>query len=158
MSRTPNDMQESLFVAGLLKGLSKKDAAVQAGFAQSTATHSATRLYKRPSVQAALEAARKQVRDKAVYDVEACIAEINEAMIFARANKNSMALAKLIGLKADLMGLLVQKVDIRLTEKPDLRLAMAEARLRVVNPESRPAISAPALLPKPEPTIDIFGD
>jgi hypothetical protein len=149
--KTPNETKEALYVAAILKGASKKAAAMEAGFSESTAGHSATRLHKKESVQKALESARQELREKTIYDVHACIREIDETIAYAKLHKNSMAMAKLIELKARLMGLLVDKLDIRLAEKPSVEMALFEARNRtkVINPPQ---------LVGPDTATDIFGD
>jgi hypothetical protein len=149
--KTANEMIEALFAAGIVKGLSKKAAALAAGCPESTANHSATRLYKKPAVQAAIESARKELQTKTCYGVQECVREIDDAIVFARANKNSMAVAALLKLKAQLMGLLIDKLDVRWAEKPSIEMALFEAR-------NRTKIVNPPQLNGPEPTNDIFGD
>jgi hypothetical protein len=145
-------MVEALFAAGIVKGLSKKAAALAAGCPESTANHSATRLYKKPAVQAAIQSARKELREKMIYDAAACLLEINDAIKHARLKGNSMAEIKGIDLKARICNLIVDRADIRFSEKPSIEMALFEAlnrRTKVVNP---PQLSGP------EPTSDIFGD
>jgi hypothetical protein len=150
--KTPNEMIEALFAAGIVKGLSKKAAALAAGCPESTANHSATRLFRKPAVQAAIESARKELREKTVYDAAACIAEINDTIKFARSKGNSMAAIKGVALKAQICGLLVDTLDVRLTEKPSVRTALEEARARAPRMVNAPALSGP------EPVSDIWGD
>lgn len=50
----PTDPREAKFVAALLRGLSKKDAAIQAGYSVLGAGPQATKLLERPTVKAAL--------------------------------------------------------------------------------------------------------
>jgi hypothetical protein len=149
--RTANETKEGLYVGAILKGASKKAAAMEAGFSESTAGHSATRLYKKESVQKALESARQELKTQTSYGIQECIREIDETIAYAKLHKNSMAMAKLIELKAKLMGLLVDKLDVRWAEKPSIESALLEARNRtkVINP---PELSGP------HPATDIFGD
>jgi hypothetical protein len=158
MSRTANETKEALYVAAILRGATKKAAAMEAGFSESTAGHSATRLHKTESVQKALDSARQELKTQTLYGIQECIGEIDETIAYARLHKNSMAMAKLIELKAKLMGLLVDKLDVRWQEKPSIEGALAEAlnrRTKIINP---PQLSGPHPLPKLESAIDPFGD
>jgi hypothetical protein len=149
--KTPNEVKEALYVAAILKGASKKAAAMEAGFSESTAGHSATRLHKKESVQKALETARQELKTQTLYGIQECIREIDETIAYAKLHKNSMAMAKLIELKAKLMGLLVDKLDVRWAEKPSVEMALFEAR-------NRTKVINPPLLSRPEPVSDIWGD
>jgi hypothetical protein len=145
-------MVEALFAAGIVKGLSKKAAALAAGCPESTANHSATRLYKKPAVQAAIEAARKELMKKTVYDAAACIVEIDDNIKFARSKGNSMAAIKGVALKAQICGLIIDRADIRFSEKPSIETALNEALNR------RTKIINPPLLSGGDAVSDIFGD
>jgi phage terminase small subunit len=78
--RTANETKEGLYVAAILKGASRKAAAMEAGFSESTAGHSATRLYKKESVQKALESARQELKTQTSYGIQECIREIDETI------------------------------------------------------------------------------
>jgi hypothetical protein len=150
MSNTVYQMREGKYVDGILRGLTKREAAIAAGFPRSTANHSAGRIHNRPSVQAAIQKVQAELRAEAVYDTKAAVKEVDENIQFARNKGNAMAAAKLLDLKCRLLGLLTDKFDIRISEKPNIATALSDAKRRVtiINP---PQLSGPDC-------IDIFED
>ena len=150
MSKTPYQLRESKYVDGILRGLNKREAALAAGFPRSTADHSAGKIHNRPSVQAAIQKVQAELRAAAVYDTKEAVKEVDANIEFARNKGNAMAAAKLLELKCRLMGLLVDKVDLRISEKPNVATALKEAKRRTT-------ILNPPLLNGPD-VIDIFAE
>ena len=89
----------------------------------------ASRLLKSPVIAKAVAEIRSDARREAVYTLLEAVKEIDKAVLFAYAQKNSMAIAKLLESKGKLFGLYVDRYQ----EVPvDLRGALAEARGRVL--------------------------
>lgn len=115
------------FALGIARGLSARQAAEQAGFSRSYAKKS-RRLLKGSAVASEVRRAHTVIQEVAVYDVTAAMVEIDAALAFARTHRNSMAVMKLIELKAKLNGLLIERHEV---VRLDLRQALADAQLRV---------------------------
>ena len=77
-----------------------------------------------------------------MYDLEAAVAETDHAIAFAYSKGNPMSVAKLLEHKAKLHGLLVDRLWVR-EEKIDLRNALDQARVRVINSPLAISQSAP---------------
>jgi hypothetical protein len=144
--KTPQELREQKYADGIIRGKSKRQAALDAGFNKSTAEHSAGRIHNRPAVQEAIATARAELRAAAVYDTKAAVAEVDSTIEFARQHKNPMAAAKLLDLKCRLLGLLVEKVDLRISEKPDVLAALNEARRRVTVINPPPMLTDPSVI------------
>jgi hypothetical protein len=86
-------------------------AAAETGFAPS----GVSRLLRRPAVAAAIAAARKTVQTKAEYGLEAFIEELDDGAAFARETGNATALARFRELKGKAHGLLIEKIDQRVS-------------------------------------------
>lgn len=130
--KTSQEMKEARYAAGIIKGLTKKQAAIEAGFSVSVAEHSANKIHEKPAVQAAIEQARTEIRAAAVYDHAQAMAEAGEAIAFAKKHGNSMALVKAIELRSKLSGLLIDRAEVKVAVV-DVRGALEEARARVRN-------------------------
>ncbi len=115
------------FALGIARGLSARKAAEQAGFSRSYAKKS-RRLLKGSAVASEVRRAQTVIQEVAVYDVTAAMVEIDAAMAFAKLHRNSMAMMKLIELKAKLNGLLVERHEV---VRLDLKQALADAQVRV---------------------------
>jgi alkanesulfonate monooxygenase SsuD/methylene tetrahydromethanopterin reductase-like flavin-dependent oxidoreductase (luciferase family) len=89
---------------------SQQKAVRAAGF---TGKRAGTVIFNRPEVQAEVERVRAAVAKKTEYDLEAAMEECNAGMLFARETENANALAKFIELKSKLMGLLIDKSEVR---------------------------------------------
>jgi hypothetical protein len=139
--KTPQELCEQKYADGIIRGLSKRKAALNAGFSKSVADHSAGRIHNRPAVQAAIAAARAECRAAAVYDLTTAMQESLEVIDFAKQNKNAMAYFKAVEHRAKLSGLLIERVDVRAVV--DVRAALEDARSRVQN------WKGPTLLPNP---------
>jgi len=128
--KTPQEMREQRYAAGIIKGLTKKQAAIEAGFSVSVAEHSVSKIHEKPAVQAAIQEARTEIRAAAVYDHAQAMAEAGEAIEFAKKHGNSMALVKAIELRSKLSGLLIERVEAKVAVV-DIRSALEEAKGRV---------------------------
>jgi DNA-binding CsgD family transcriptional regulator len=118
------------YVERLASGLPSRDAARAAGYSDSYAMVAAHRLKKKPSVAKALEAIRDEGRKLAVYDLARAMEEAQEVIDFAKKNKNAMAYFKAVQHRADLSGLLIDRVEAVVV---DLRGSLEAAKTRVLN-------------------------
>ncbi len=100
------------------------------GYAESYAAKG-WRWLKDPRFAAIVDSVQTELRGRTMYDLEAAVAETDKwiAMIEAAENPNFMAAAKLISHKAELHGLLIQRVEVK--PSVDIRDALAAARARV---------------------------
>ena len=130
--KTSQEMKEARYAAGIIKGLTKKQAAIEAGFSVSVAEHSANKIHEKPAVQAAIEQARTEIRAAGVYGHTEAMAEASEAIAFAKKHGNSMALVKAIELRSKLSGLLIDRAEVKVAVV-DVRAALEEAKARVQN-------------------------
>jgi hypothetical protein len=146
------------FVAAYLECHEAKAAALKAGYAPSTAHVAGEKLMKKPLIKAEIENERNKIRERTQYTVEKLIQKTDDAIEFARAKGNAMAMVKGVELIGKLTGLLIERQHVQ-TDGPDLvaALAAAHARLALVGPpraidadyreiESRPVV------------VDIFED
>jgi hypothetical protein len=83
-----------------------------------------------PAVKQAIQTAHAELREKAMYDVEQAVLEIDKAVVFGYTQKNPMSVAKLLELKSKLFGLLVDRVEISTV---DLKGSLLAAQTRVLN-------------------------
>jgi hypothetical protein len=126
----PLTPRQDRYVTGVLSGLSETAAARQAGYGLAYSKKAASRVGTIPAVQRAIETAQAALREKAMYDVEQAVQEIDQAITFGYAKSNPMSVAKLLELKAKLYGLLID----RFQEVPvDLRGALLAAERRVID-------------------------
>lgn len=134
-------------------GLSAAEAARGAGYAPAYARRAASHLFTKPHVRAAVDAARTALVEKTKYDLHAAVAEIDDKIVKAEAAKQFNAVANLLKLKAQLHGLLIEKMH-HVHDTIDLRAALADAKARII--EMKPALAepppqAPALAAPVEP-------
>jgi phage terminase small subunit len=127
-----NDLtdKQRRYVEGLARGLPSRDAAKAAGYSRSYAMVAAHRLKSKPAVVEALANVRREGMKMASYSLVEAMAEADAAAQFARQHKNPMAVVKAAELRAKLSGLLIDRVEVFTA---DLRGALDEAKLRVVN-------------------------
>lgn len=85
----------------------------------------------------AIQQGQAHLREKARYEVTQAVAEIDKAIAFGYERANPMSVAKLLELKCKLYGLLVEKIDLK-ASVVDLKGALEEARLRVINAPAAP--------------------
>lgn len=104
--------RQQKFVAAYLAGKSGTQAAIDAGYAPKAArTRAYDLLHHNPHVKAALEEAREALKTQANFNADRAMAELNDAIAFARETKNATAFARCIELKAKLAGLLTEKKE-----------------------------------------------
>lgn len=144
----PLTPRQTSFVTGVLSGLSDHASAQRAGYGKEYARKAATKIRRAPLVKQAIEREQTQLRQKAKYDVEQAVVEIDKAIAFGYEKSNPMSVAKLLELKMRLYGLWIE----RFQEVPtDLKGALEEARHRVIDITPRPRLdSASAVLPEPQ--------
>ncbi|HRB14916.1 MAG TPA: hypothetical protein PK224_03920 [Nitrospira sp.] len=128
--KTSQEMKEARYAAGIIKGLTKKQAAIEAGFSVSVAEHSVNKIHEKPAVQAAIEQARTEIRAAAVYDLTRAMRESLEVIEFAKQHKNAMAYFKAVEHRAKLSGLLIDRLDVKAVVV-NVRAALEEARGRL---------------------------
>jgi hypothetical protein len=87
---------------------------------------------KHPSIAAAVAAIRAEARSRAAYSADIAMQEAEQAAQFAIEKKNPMALIKARELKMKLAGFLKEHIQI---ENIDLKGALEQARLRILNPQ-----------------------
>ena len=76
------------------------------------------RLLRQPHVAAALIAVRAEMARRAEYGMDQLIGELNEAADFAVKTENATALVRARELKAKALGLLVDRMDMRIQQIP----------------------------------------
>ena len=89
------------------------EAARRAGYSTKSARKEGSRILALPKVRAAIEIARADLAKKAAYDQGAAMAELDQAIAFARETQNATALCRAIELKSKLCGLLIERQDVR---------------------------------------------
>lgn len=87
------------------------EAADRAGYSGKVA---AQRLLNTPIVKKEVAARRESVSKKIEYTAETAMEELKEAMQFAKDTRNATAMVKAIETRAKVMGLLIEKNDVRL--------------------------------------------
>jgi hypothetical protein len=89
-------------------GKPAKDAAIEAGFSAGSAAAQAQRLLKNPMVQAAVAERERRNVKFATYNIDSCMAELDDCIAFARmpGSKSPSAISMCLKLKAELNGLL----------------------------------------------------
>lgn len=118
------------YAANIVRGMDSRQAAESAGYSESYAKVIGHRLKQHPAVKQAIQTAHAELREKAMYDVEQAVQEIDKAVVFGYTQKNPMSVAKLLELKAKLYGLLID----RFQEVPvDLKGALEAAQRRVLS-------------------------
>lgn len=128
----PDDLtdKQQRYVENLSRGMASRAAALAAGYSKSYAMVAAHRLKRKPAMVEALAAVRKEGMHLAAYGLAEAMKEADSAAQFARLHKNPMAVVKAAELRAKLSGLLIDRVEVFAA---DLRGALDEAKLRVVN-------------------------
>jgi hypothetical protein len=138
------DYRSKLAIENVLSGKSRTEALRSAGYSPSYSTRRAGWFFSRSEVKAALATGWKEIRVQTSFTVEKAMQECEEAMAFAKANKNAMAYAKIIELRARLSGLLQ---DVLRVEVVDIRSALTEANARRTLPWNSYKEIAPAVNP-----------
>ena len=125
---TLNARQQRL-VELVATGIPVQQAAQQAGFSPSYA-RKASKLLKLPAIATAVADIRERGRSLAAYNLATAMREAQEVIDFAKKHKNSMAYFKAVQHRADLSGLLLQRVEISTV---DLAGSLQRARSRVID-------------------------
>jgi len=106
--------KQAAFVAEYLKDSNGTRAAIVAGYGEKNAKQTAWKLlHKIPAVVDAVAAARTEVQEQAIYNLQAAMDEAEKTIEFARETKNANAMAKAVELRAKLNGLLIDRHDVR---------------------------------------------
>lgn len=108
----PLKHQHALFVRHYVATGRQADAARKAGYARRSRT-TAARLLKRPDVQEAIQTLRELATRRSLYDFDKVSDDLTSAIEFAYQQKNPMAVAKAVELKAKLHGMLSDRLDVR---------------------------------------------
>lgn len=108
--------KKAAFVLNVAAGMVPADALLKAGWDQkrTVAGSTASRLLREDeAVKDAVAAIKADMAKRAEYDFDKFIAEMNEAMDFAKTTKNATALVRAIELKGKASGHIVERVDQR---------------------------------------------
>ena len=138
MTCRPLTPRQQRYVSFVLSGLSEAESARQAGYGPAYSKKAPSRVGAIPAVKAAIQQEQIQLRQRARYDVEQAVAEIDKAVVFAYQQKNSMAIAKLLENKGKLFGLYIDRAET--TVSVNLIAALQAAQARLVNVDTCPSI------------------
>lgn len=108
--------RKAAFVLNVASGMIPTDALLKAGWdmKRSVAGATASRLLSAdPLVKDALAVIKADMAQRAEYDFNKFMGEMNEAMQFAKDTKNATALVRAIELKGKASGHIVERVDQR---------------------------------------------
>lgn len=106
---TPLTPKQQRFVQEYLQDHNGTQAAIRAGYSESTARQQGSRLLTEPRIQAAVRAGQKKVAKKAEVTVDSLMAELEEARKLALKEKQASAAVTATMGKGKLAGLLVEK-------------------------------------------------
>lgn len=134
--------RQERYVSFVLSGLSATEAARRAGYGEAYSQVAGSRIGSILAVNKAIQQGQAHLREQSQYDVEQAVAEINKAIAFGYERTNPMSVAKLLELKCKLHGLLVERIDLK-ASTVDLKGALEEARLRVINAPALPHLVTP---------------
>lgn len=116
--------KKARFVAELVSGVPGAEAARRAGWATLGAATRAWKLtHKDADVMAAIDAARGELQKKAEYGLDKAMVELNAAIAFATKTENATAYVRAVELKSKLMGLLVERQDVRNLSSFSIRMS-----------------------------------
>jgi uncharacterized MAPEG superfamily protein len=104
-----------IFVAAFASGMGVLAASIQAGYKSPDQPR---KLLKKPEIAAALRAVRAEMAKRAEYGMDALIVELDAAADFAIETENATALVRARELKAKALGLLVDRMDLRVQQIP----------------------------------------
>lgn len=123
------------FVAEYQTGVDGTEAAKRAGYSPKSARYTAYHLLnENAAVMAEIKKVQEALAKAAEYNGEKCMAELNEAIAFAIEAKQPNAYVKAIETKARLAGLLRDKLEVTVEQRPDVSGALAAARARALQP------------------------
>jgi hypothetical protein len=107
------------FVAALASGATVSGAVQGAGYHCKAARQFGEKLLTRkPEIAAALATVRVEMARRAQYGMDRLIADLDSAAAFARETENANALARCLELKGKALGLLVDRMDLRVQQIP----------------------------------------
>jgi hypothetical protein len=107
------------FVAALASGSTVAAAVVGAGYdCKSPRQYGEKLLARKPEIAAALATVRAAMAKRAQYGMDKLVADLDSAMEFARSTQNANALARCLELKGKALGLLVDRMDMRVQQIP----------------------------------------
>jgi len=107
------------FVALLASGSTVAAAVQGAGYGcKAPRQYGEKILARHPEVAAALATVRAAMAERARYGMDRLVADLDSAMEFARATENANALARCLELKGKALGLLVDRMDLRVQQVP----------------------------------------
>jgi len=107
--------KEKKFVEFIFQGLGKKQAALEAGYAQSAAHVQATRLLKKDKIKKALDRLRSLQHQQTIHTMDKEIESIDAMIQEARERGQIGAAVQAARLKAQMLGYLVDKKEIKTT-------------------------------------------
>jgi hypothetical protein len=129
--------RQALFVKAYVCGTTGTAAAREAGY-PATSSHTVAHRYLTTCepVKRAIAAFREKARLEAEYDVQKAMRELDLGLRLAIENRQGMAYARCIEIRARLFGLLVDKVEATIDAGPNLgaALRLAQERVRRVRP------------------------
>ena len=146
MTRVLTPRQQE-FIRHFCAGGTAADAARASGYGPRYAKDASQKLLKKPAIAAEIARIRAEVAAKTTYDVVAAMAEADEGIRFSRETENATAMASFLKLKAQLMGLLVERIDQR---------QVGAFRINISGIDSPPAVAP--VLSAPVLANDIFAD
>jgi hypothetical protein len=113
-----------IFVKQYLLDLDRTRAATVAGYKASGARTAGNRLLKDQAVQAALVRIRSLVAKESVYNLHKCMEEVSFHISEAHRMRQMTAVSNLLKTKAQLAGLIDNKIDVNIQSKGQLVIQM----------------------------------
>jgi len=129
--------RQRAFAHGIAQGLNAKNAALAAGYSPRSTKSQTYDLLKHPLVKAEIDRLLDRVRDKVAYTAIDAFNEAEEAREVAKKTRNATAMVHASRLRAQIMGLLIDKHEIKV-DKVDLNAALTAANARILPPLQLP--------------------
>ena len=105
--------KEKKFVNNIISGLTKKRAALEAGYAESSAHVQATRLLKKDKILRAVSRGRAVHAQQSIHTLDKEVEKLDVLYEAAVAKKQLGAAVQAARLKAQLLGYLVEKKEVK---------------------------------------------
>jgi phage terminase small subunit len=105
--------RQLIFIKNYIGGQTAAQASRAAGYAPDSGA--ASRLLEHPLVIAEIEAAKNKIPEETKFDGVAAAAQLDEDREFARKTGNAMAAVRSTEIKCKLNGLLIERLDQRVT-------------------------------------------
>jgi phage terminase small subunit len=105
--------KEKKFVHGIISGLGKRQAALEAGYAETSAHVQASRLLKKDKITRAVSRARSLQMQQTVHTLDKEINKLDRLYEAACTKKQLGAAVQAARLKAQLLGYLVEKKEVK---------------------------------------------